>query len=260
MSANKSKIIELTNDVTKYSLLAENQRLDALEIVATTGGGYGEMFGKKFLRNDEGKIIVDGSGLPLFTAGNEYLGNQSPDFMLGMTNHFSYKGVTLDFLIDGRFGGKIYSGTNSLLHQFGVAAETVVNGKREKFIVPNSVVKLENGSYAENDKAVDPEDYWTRVTGEVSNLGLPELFTYDATNVRLRQLALGYQFNKQALKKTPFTRLGVSVSCNNVWMIYSKLPGIDPESVLGTNTNATGLELASIPTNRSFTFNINIGF
>jgi hypothetical protein len=152
----------------------------------------------------------------------------------------------------------MYSGTTSLLHQFGVAKETVVNGKREDFVIPNSVVKNADGSYTANTTAVSPENYWNRVS--IGNLGLPELYTYDATNVRLRHIALGYQFNKKALQKTPFTQLGLSVSCNNAWMIYSNVPGIDPESVLGTNTNATGLELASTPTLRTFTFNINIGF
>jgi TonB-linked SusC/RagA family outer membrane protein len=260
LSANKNKIIALTDDVTEYNLLKTGALLDAIKIVAATGGGYGDIYGKKFLR-ENGKIVVDGSGLPLFTEEQEYIGNQNPDLMAGLSNSFTYKGFTLNFLIDGRFGGYMYSGTASLLHQFGVAAETVVNGKRENFIVPNSVVQLEDGSYADNTIAVNPENYWNRVIeGGSPNLGLPEVFTYDATNVRLRYLSLGYQFDRKMLKKTPFTHLGVSIACNNVWMIYSKMPGIDPESVLGTNTNAIGLELASIPTNRTFTFNINLAF
>ncbi|MDR0864144.1 MAG: SusC/RagA family TonB-linked outer membrane protein [Candidatus Symbiothrix sp.] len=262
LSANKSKIIELSPEVTEYSLLNPGitTGLDAIKIVAMTKGGYGDIYGRKFLRTQEGQLIVDESGLPLFTANQEYIGNQNPDFMAGLTNTFTYKGFNLSFLIDGRFGGYMYSGTSSLLHQFGVAAETVVNGKREDFVVPNSVVEVANGVYQANTKAVNPENYWTRVTGEVSNLGLPELFTYDATNIRLRYVSLGYNFDKKMLKKTPFTQLGVSFNCNNAWMIYSKMPGMDPESVLGTNTNAIGLELASIPTNRTFTFNINVGF
>jgi hypothetical protein len=259
ISANKSKIIELTPEVAEYNLLKSGALLDAIKIVAAAGGGYGDIYGKKFLRQ-EGKIVVDGSGLPLFTDEQELIGNQNPDFMAGLSNTFNYKGFTLNFLVDGRFGGYMYSGTASLLRQFGVSSATVTNGKREDFIVPNSVVLNANGGYEANTIAVSPENYWNRVTGEVSNLGLPELFTYDATNIRLRYVTIGYQFDKKFLAKTPFTQLGVSVSCNNVWMIYSKMPDIDPESVLGTNTNAIGLELASIPTNRTFTFNINLAF
>ena len=57
------------------------------------------------------------------------------------------------------------------------------------------------------------------------------MFTYDATNIRLRNITLGYTFNKNLLKKTPFQKLRLSATCNNVWMIVSHLPGIDPESV-----------------------------
>ncbi|MDR0412830.1 MAG: SusC/RagA family TonB-linked outer membrane protein [Dysgonamonadaceae bacterium] len=264
ISANKSKIIALTPEVTEYNLLRRNDgqqggsvQLETIQIVAKTNGGYGDIYGKKYLRNEAGQIIVDGSGLPLFTEENELIGNQNPDFLAGLSQSLNYKGFNLNFMIDGRFGGYLYSGTSSLLHQFGVAAKTVVNGKREDFVIPNTV--HQDGSA--NTTAVSHENYWTRIIeGGGANLGLPEVFTYDATNIRLRYLSLGYEFDKKVLKKTPITRLGLSVTCNNVWMIYSKTPKIDPESVLGTDTNAIGLELASIPTNRTFTFNVNIAF
>ncbi len=89
---------------------------------------------------------------------------------------------------------------------------------------------------------------------------MPEVFTYDATNIRLRNITLGYTFNKNLLKKTPFQKLRLSATCNNVWMIVSHLPGIDPESVAATNTNAVGFENGGAPTNRSYTFNLTVGF
>ena len=89
---------------------------------------------------------------------------------------------------------------------------------------------------------------------------MPEVFTYDATNIRLRNITLGYTFNKNLLKKTPFQKLRLSATCNNVWMIVSHLPGIDPESVAATNTNAVGFENGGAPTNRSYTFILTVGF
>lgn len=91
------------------------------------------------------------------------------------------------------------------------------------------------------------------------NLGVGEAFLYDATNIRLRNITLGYTFKKQMLASW-IQRLNLSVSANNVWMIKSDIPGIDPESVATTNTNATGIELGGAPTSRSFTFNVTIGF
>ena len=113
--------------------------------------------------------------------------------------------------------------------------------------------------YVKNDVAVTPQRYWERIASS-GNYGLPEVFTYDATNIRLRNITLGYTFNKNLLKKTPFQKLRLSATCNNVWMIVSHLPGIDPESVAATNTNAVGFENGGAPTNRSYTFNLTVGF
>ena len=134
----------------------------------------------------------------------------------------------------------------------------MVNGGRESFVVPNSVVQTPDG-YKENTVAVTPQNYWERI-GSTGNYGLPEMYTYDATNIRLRNITLGYDFNRAMLSKTPFQRLRLSATCNNVWMIHYNLPGIDPESVSATNTNATGFENGAAPTSRSFTFNVTVGF
>ena len=260
-SLNRNKIISLTDDVKEYAI----RSYDELEVVAREGGYYGSMYGKKFLRVEDkndphyGKIVVDGQGLPLFTENKEYLGNQNPDFMLGLTNNFTYKNFTLSFLIDARVGGKIFSGTTAVLHRNGNAAGTVINGDRQDFVVPNSVTQGEGNKYVENNKAVTHQNYWGRVAG-TGNLGLPEVFTYDATNIRLRNITLGYNLPSALLKKSFINNLRLSATCNNVWMIHSKLPGIDPESVAATNTNATGFELGAAPTARTFTFNVAVGF
>ena len=207
---------------------------------------------------DYGKVIVGEDGLPLISTEKSKVGNQSPDWMLGLTNSFSYKGFNLSFLVDFRIGGDIYSATASNLFVRGNAAGTVVNGERQDFVVPNTVVQ-KDGGYVENNVPVTHQNYWERI-GSTGNYGLPEVFTYDATNIRLRNITLGYTFNRAMLKKTPFQRLNLSATCNNVWMIHYNLPGIDPESVSATNTNATGFENGAAPTSRSFTFNVTVGF
>ena len=252
-SLNRSKILELTEGVTVYDI----KTVDVLQIAATEGGKYGDIYGQKFIRHN-GQIVVGEDGLPLITTDKELIGNQNPDWMLGFTNSFSYKGFDLSFLIDFRIGGEIYSATTSSLHKNGNAAGTVVNGDRAEFVVPNSIMR-KGDEYVKNDVAVTPQRYWERIASS-GNYGLPEVFTYDATNIRLRNITLGYTFNKDLLKKTPFQKLRLSATCNNVWMITSHLPGIDPESIAATNTNAIGFENGSAPTNRSYTFNLTVGF
>lgn len=259
-SLNRNKIIDLYPGVTLYDI----KTLDAIQIVAAQGSYYGDIYGQTFLRVTDkdsphyGKVIVGDDGLPLISAEKSKVGNQSPDWMLGLTNSFSYKGFNLSFLVDFRIGGDIYSATASNLFVRGNAAGTVVNGERQDFVVPNTVVR-KDGGYVENNVPVTHQNYWERI-GSTGNYGLPEVFTYDATNIRLRNITLGYTFNRAMLKKTPFQRLNLSATCNNVWMIHYNLPGIDPESVSATNTNATGFENGAAPTSRSFTFNVTVGF
>lgn len=259
-SLNRNKIIDLYPGVTLYDI----KTLDAIQIVAAQGSYYGDIYGQTFLRVTDkdsphyGKVIVGDDGLPLISAEKSKVGNQSPDWMLGLTNSFSYKGFNLSFLVDFRIGGDIYSATASNLFVRGNAAGTVVNGERQDFVVPNTVVR-KDGGYVENNVPVTHQNYWERI-GSTGNYGLPEVFTYDATNIRLRNITLGYTFNRAMLKKMPFQRLNLSATCNNVWMIHYNLPGIDPESVSATNTNATGFENGAAPTSRSFTFNVTVGF
>ena len=258
-SKNENKIIELAEGVNQYLLGG----YDNLKIYAQAGGNYGEIWGTTFTRVTEGqykgKLLLNSSGLPQGNSEATKIGDQQADCLLGWTNTFSYKNFTLSFLVDARIGGEIFSGSNRLLQANGVAACTVVNGERKPFVV-DGVIANEDGSYSPSTIEVDPQAYWSAITGSTGNLGIGEANIYDATNVRLRNLSLNYAFPKKMLKNTPFQQVKLGVSCNNVWMIHSNLNGIDPESVFATNTNATGFENASAPTSRTFLFNVTLGF
>ena len=177
--------------------------------------------------------------------------------MAGWTNSFTYKNFGFSFLIDGRFGGDIFSFTNLELQRSGIAEVTAPGGKREDIVVPG-VVKQADGTYAPNQTPVSLQQYYQALgTGRA---GISEAYVYDATNIRLRNVSLTYSFPSSMLKKTPIQRLKLGVSVNNVWMIKSNLDGIDPESVYATSTNATGMENASAPTSRTYLFNVTLGF
>lgn len=260
-STNKNKIIELADGIEEYNLGG----YDNLKIIAKAGGNYGEIWGTTFTRvTDEkspyyGQLLLNADGLPQGNSAVTKIGDQQATCLLGWTNTLTYRNLTLSFLVDGRFGGDIFSGSNRMLQANGVAACTVVDGKRDAFVV-DGVIADGNGGYTKSTIAVDPQKYWAAVTGSTGNLGIGEANLYDATNIRLRNLSLNYAFSRKSLENTPFQQVKLGVSCNNVWMIKSNLKGIDPESVFATNTNATGFENASAPTSRTFLFNVTLGF
>ena len=261
ISRNKSKIIELLpgQPGMRYSLGGS----DALQIYAVAGGVYGEIWGTKYQRVEDvnspyyGQLLLSDSGFPQATSERYKIGEQQPDMMAGWTNSFTYKNFGFSFLIDGRFGGDIFSFTNLELQSSGIAEVTAPGGKRDDIVVPG-VIRQSDGSYAQNQTPVSLQKYYQALgTGRA---GISEAYIYDATNIRLRNVSLTYSFPSSLLKKTPIQRLKLGVSVNNVWMIKSNLNGIDPESVYATSTNATGMENASAPTSRTYLFNVTLGF
>lgn len=227
-SKNSNKIIELTPDISLYSLGG----YDNVQIYANAGGNYGEIWGTQFKRVTDksspyyGKMIVTKDGLPTGDTEKVKIGDQQPDALLGITSTFAYKGWSLSFLIDSRFGGEIFSGTNRAMQASGTAAVTAINGERPDMTL-DAVFVDDNGAYQPNASSITTQQYWETVTGSTGNLGIGEANIYSATNVRLRNLSLNYAFNKQMLAKTPFQQVKLGVSCNNVWMIKSHLNGVD---------------------------------
>lgn len=262
VSRNTNKIIDLAEGVSEYSLGS----FDNFKIVAKVGGEYGEIYGSKFARVEDkespyyGKMILNSDGLPT-TVKDQYLGSQNSKFMLGWTNSLSYKNLSMSFQIDARVGGKIFSGTLMAMQNAGTALETAKGGRTDNFLV-DGVIKNPDNTYSENTTKTTTEKYWKHISGRAGgNLGITEANLYDATNVRLRNLSIAYSLPKKICKNTGFLQSAkVGFSVTNVFMIYSKMKGLDPESVFATSTNATGFEYGSTPTARSFVFNLTLGF
>ncbi|MGV4480978.1 SusC/RagA family TonB-linked outer membrane protein [Ornithobacterium rhinotracheale] len=262
LSRNINTIIELTEDVSQYQLGG----FENVKILAATGEKYGVIYGSKYARVEDvnspfyGEIIVDKEGVPNAANGSFYLGSQQPNALLGITNSFKYKNWNFSFLIDGRFGGKIFSGTNYGLKQNGNSALTVVDGKREDIIF-NGVVSDGNGNYTKNTKAISPQLFWTQLSGKSNpNLGITEDNLYDATNIRIRNIQIGYKLPSKLTDAIGIQSGKIGFSVNNVLMLKSHLNGIDPESVYATGTNATGFEYFSPPTSRSYFINFSLSF
>lgn len=255
----KSVIDEINDQVSIYPLGG----FDNAGFFAQVGKPYGAIYGTKFLRVEDanspyfGKLIVGENGLPQAAPDPAYLGDQNPRALFGFTNSFVYKNIGLSFLIDGRIGGKFFSSTQVALQRAGLAADTAPGGRRDNFVV-DAVVAQAGGGYTNNTKEVTQQDYWAAVT--TGNLGITEQNIYDATNIRLRNIQVSYSFPKSIFQKLALQSAKVSFTANNVWMIYSKAKGIDPESVFAINSNAVGFENMAFPTTRSYLFTITLGF
>lgn len=258
-ASNTNKIIAL-HDKTKRANITDNNRYAT--VVVNEGEKYGDLYGYAWKRDPQrGKFVVDDSGLPVVEA-NQKLGNFNPRALLGWSNSFSYKGFTLNTLVDARIGGEIVSGTSAYLAAFGVADYTSMY--REGGLVLDAV----DANGAANTQAITAQQLWTRVSQNGRD-GWGEFFTYDMTNVRLRELSITYRLD---LKNTSvFKNAGLSLTGRNLFFIYrgkSKLdiPGIgktknpiDPEAALGAG-NYQGVEVGLPPSVRTFGLNLKLTF
>jgi TonB-linked SusC/RagA family outer membrane protein len=246
-SKNTNKIIRLTDD-TKRQILSDGTGIGSMQIVAEEGGSFGDLYGYAYERDANGNVVVGDDGLPILASDMKLLGNNQPKWMLGWSNEFSYKNFTLGFLIDLNYGGDVFMGSIQTGANYGNLAMTLEG--RETGLVFEGVTK----DGAVNSKTVDAQSYWGKLAG------ITEAFIYDATNARLREVSLGYTLPRNWLLKTPFTGVKASLVARNLFMIYSKTEGFDPEAGFSNGSKTQGYEFGSMPTMRSIGFNINVSF
>lgn len=262
-SHNRNTVPSIYPGVDQYILPGGS--IDIFKILAVAGQPYGEIYGTKLLRVTDakdanyGQLILTNNGLPQSTTDISRLGNQQATALLGLTNSFAYKGFGLSVQLDARFGGKIFSQTLDNMERNGTAAITVNNGSRDSMIVKGVVFDPNTNQYVANTTKISAQQYWAATAG-VGNSGITEINLYDATNVRIRNIQLSYNFPKKLLGNSFIQKAMVSVSCNNVWLITSHLHGVDPESVYATGTPAVGFENGSAPTSRIYYINLSLGF
>jgi TonB-linked SusC/RagA family outer membrane protein len=262
-SHNRTTVPSIYPGVNKYQLPGGG--FDNIQILAVAGQPYGEIYGTKLMRITDakdpnyGQLILTTNGLPQATTDISRLGNQQANALLGFTNSFSYKGFGLSIQLDARFGGKIFSQTLDNMERNGTAAMTVSNGLRDSMVVKGVVQDATTNQYVANTNKISTQQYWGATAG-AGNTGITETNLYDASNVRIRNIQLSYNFSKKLLTNSFIQKATLSVSCNNVWLISSHMHGLDPESVFATGTPSVGFENASPPTSLIFYVNLSLGF
>ncbi|WP_348799959.1 SusC/RagA family TonB-linked outer membrane protein [Flavobacterium adhaerens] len=276
-STNKNSILSLHPDIDTYTI--SEARWAGAAIVAQVGGQYGTIIGKDFQRTESGEVIIGANGLPLYTDSKVALGKGLPDWSAGLTNRFSYKGITLQVLVDMKFGMDVYSMTNSLAATKGLLDVTTegrdaYNAARAQAMasdpnfnqatwiptagyVANGVVNTgtaQNPVYEKNTTPVNPQDYWNSVFNNT-----PAPFVYDASYVKLREVSLGYTFPKSVFSGAKINSVYVSAFARNLFTFNNDLPNVDPESMY-TSGNGQGFEYGSLPFRRSYGFNLKVTF
>lgn len=248
---NRNKILYL-DSLQKMPPLSSPETLG--EIVAEEGKAYGGIYTSSLQRNVKGQVLVDdATGLPQVETDvtKHFAGNYNPDWTAGLINSLNFKSWTFSFQIDMRKGGVLVSGTQALLAANG-SSQLTLSGREAGFVVPNSVTS----SGGVNSKAVSAQDYWSTVAG-ANPVG--ELFTYNATNIRMREVSLSYAIPTKWLDDKFFKAGSLSLVGRNLFFLKNEAYGFDPESAIGTGNNQ-GLEYTSVPATRSYGLYLKLNF
>ena len=288
--ANSSKVVKLDDEglITSYQLYSSG-----IQILASVGEAYGTLFGTSYVRDANGNVVVDANGLPKISTTNKTLGKFTPDWTGGISNTFSYGSLSLSFLLDASVGGSIFSNTNKTGKYTGVLANTLsgrdaehgglwyytdamgnnvrlsespsysvssdglyyaqVNGQSTRVYQDGIMVEGVTESGSKNEEVVSAEKYYHRI------YSIAEANVYDASYVKLREVALSYRLPRLWTQKLHLQEASVTLTGRNLWTIYKSVPNIDPESALTTG-NAQGVEAYSLPTTRSFGVNLSVKF
>ena len=241
----------------------------SLATIHRNGFPYGQIFGTVNARADDGQLLINKqTGLPFGTPESEIIGDPNPDFLLGINNTFSWKGITLRALIDWKQGGDFYSFTGASLLLRGQLKQSIdreglrvipgVYGSNQTFLPITDT----GGNLIKNTTAITAFD--SHFSDGWGAYGQDEVNVYDGTTIRLREISLGYSLPKSMLSKTPFGNVNISVSGRNLWW---KAPNVledlnlDPEVLAGTSgSNVQGFEYGAAPTTRRYGVNVNLTF
>lgn len=284
-SFQRAEVKELVEGIDEY-VIAGNY----MTIIAKEGGRMGDMYGTGFVEVDAngnrlvpdpqtgefpsgGRRVMNDDGFFLRDNTLRKLGNYNPDWMLGLYNSLSFKGVNLGFLFDVRYGGEIMSRTLLIGGTSGMMIETVGNNelgnpKRDPIaqgggVAPDGVFQDDNGNYIENYSL--PEGQRKRLSGRdyywwVYNRGNEEIGMYDASYVKLREVKLGYTLPNKITRRFGVSDLRLSLVGRNL-LLWTENPHFDPETFsFSGNTIVPGVEDMATPSSRSYGFNVSLKF
>ena len=249
-SWNKNEVTELMDGLTDP--LTNEPLKDRLEIkglgkakyIIKKGGTLGDLYTTSNLKYDEnGYVQIDRNGNLVTTDVGEdiYLGSVFPDYNLAWRNDFDWKGVHLGILFTARIGGICYSATQANMDLFGVSEVS-------------AAARDAGGILINGREMIDPQRWYAAIS---SQSGLPQYYTYSATNVRLQELSLGYTLPSKWFRDV--CKINIAFVGRNLWMVYNKAP-FDPEAIATTGNNYQGIDYFMMPSLRNLGFSVKLTF
>ena len=276
-AVNRGTVVNLTDNMKELVISSPGE--DA-KIVAKEGERMGQLYGPGFERVEsgpmKGQIIIGTNGLPVMTSDPILLGNINPDWTGGINNTLSYKGFSLNFLFDIRYGGVFVSRTLNKGIGAGQLIETEVGrGAREvghEYDSPyyiEGAARLTDGSYTPN-LTIHDGTYSQGVYGTDARYFHKNYYDHnseaqllDASFVKLRELKIGYTLPKHIARKFHANNLGVYFFGRDLLLFTNKdNQHFDPEAAMANTGNGLvlGFENLSIPSARSMGVQVNISF
>ena len=192
------------------------------------------------VKGKDGRFIEEGDGYRIDRSQRVKVGSSAPDFMMGWNNTLNLYGVNVSFLISARVGGNVSSSTQAMMDGYGVSKVTA--DARDA-----GAVVIDGQSY-------DPKRYYTTIG--LNRLGA--YYLYDATNIKLQELSIGYTLPKKWFGKV-ISNASVSLIARNLLTIYRAAP-YDSDMAGGTGTYSAGGDNFMPPSMRSVGFSLNLGF
>lgn len=235
-STNSNRIIRLLDNPNET---LRQGGLNGCEVILTQGGTMGDLYTfTDFKRDEQGNVLLnsDGQVMQMELASPKLVGSVLPKAQLGLSNHFSWKGIELGMLITARLGGVCVSQTQAFMDSYGVSKKTAE--------------LRNNGGVSVGNQLVSTEKYYTVVGGETP---IWDEYVYSATNARIKELYLGYTFDKLIRG----AKVSVALTARNLLMLYCKAP-FDPEATPSTDIYYQGFDYFMQPSQRSLGFSINV--
>ncbi len=245
---NQNEVLELADGLESLTLW--NIRGASLE--ARVGEAYGNFYGRKFARTDAGEIIFE-NGFPTTLPGQHVIANIQPDFIGGISNTFTYKGFSVNALLDFKQGGDIYDMGTSLMRQNGVSEESAAG--REEGTIGQGVMNMgteEAPQYVPNDVVVSTRTFMRYYSGRQYH----EAAVFDGTYMKLREASITYQLPTKWFDNMFFQSARLSVIGRNLAILHSNNRHMDPE----ISSSSLGYNYGQLPSTRSIGFNVNLKF
>ena len=244
ISYNENKIKELVEGLENGLTIASWQ---GAKVVLNEGGSYGDLYVRQIKRDEAGKPVKNADGKPVLMGDNidemKYAGNMNAKVNFGWSNTFHYKDFTLSFLIDGKFGGRVLSATEATLDGWGVSERTG-NARNAGKVVVDGV-------------EFDPQLWYTETgSSNFNNSYATEFYVYKGTNVRMRELSLGYTFRNLFGNGKNLT---AALIARNLFFFYKDAP-CDPDVSMGTGNGVQGVDIFNLPSSRSLGLNLKLNF